>query len=174
MRAYFAATAVEDAAPAEVNADAPLVDTSSESEPAEGGEDEATALQRISSMNVAQRLTLAMKGSREERAILIRDPNRIVGVAVLSSPKLTDTEVEGIARMANVSEDILRIIANTRAWAKNYQVVVALTKNPKTPVALSMNLLSRLNERDLRMLTTDRNIPDVLRLTARKKTVSEK
>jgi hypothetical protein len=125
-------------------------------------------------MNVAQRLSLAMKGSREERAILIRDPNKIVGAAVLSSPKLTDTEVESIARMATISEELLRIIANTRAWMKNYQVAVALAKNPKTPVAVSMNLLSRLNERDLRMLSSDRNVPDVLRLTARKKVVIDK
>jgi hypothetical protein len=115
-----------------------------------------------------------MKGTREERAILIRDPNKIVAVAVLSSPKLTDSEVETIARMANVSEEVLRIIAHTRAWVKNYPVVLALTKNPKTPVALSMNLLSRLNERDLRMLSSDRNIPDVLRITARKKIVLDK
>jgi hypothetical protein len=173
LRSFFLARGIE-AAPGTAGDDRPLVD--SEPEPAESGEpeDEAAALQKISAMNVAQRLTLAMKGTREERAILIRDPNKIVGVAVLSSPKLTETEVEGIARMANVSDEILRIIANTRAWTKNYQVVVALTKNPKTPVAVSMNLLARLNERDLRMLSTDRNIPDVLRLTARKKIVMDK
>lgn len=153
--------------------DTPLVDTAAvEPEPVK--EDEGSLLQRIAAMNVAQRLTLAMKGNREARAILIRDPNKIVAAAVLSSPKLTDSEVESIARMANVSEDVLRIIANTRAWVKNYPVVVALTKNPKTPVALSMNLLSRLNERDLRMLSSDRNVPDVLRVTARKKIVIDK
>ena len=126
---------------------------------------------RISSMSVAQRLSLAMKGSREERAILIRDPNKIVGIAVLSSPKLSESEVESIAKMASVSEELLRVIAHTRAWIKNYLIVLALAKNPKTPVALSMNLLSRLNERDLRMLSTDRNVPDVVRLTARRKIV---
>jgi hypothetical protein len=112
-----------------------------------------------------------MKGTREERMILIRDPNKIVAVAVLSSPKLTETEVESIAKMSSVSDEILRIIANTRAWVKSYSVVVALTRNPKTPVAISMNLLSRLAERDLRMLSQDRNIPDILRITARKKIV---
>ena len=115
-----------------------------------------------------------MKGSREERAILIRDPNKIVAAAVLSSPKLTEIEVESIARMANVSEDVLRIIAANRAWMKNYQVALALTKNPKTPVAVSMNLLARLNERDLKTISTDRNVSDVLRMTARKKLVMDK
>jgi hypothetical protein len=119
-------------------------------------------------------MSLAMKGSREERAILIRDNNKIVAVAVLSSPKVTEQEVESIAKMASLSDEILRIIANTRAWVKNYGIVLALTKNPKTPLAISMNLLSRLNDRDVRMLSTDRNVPDVLRITARKKVVIDK
>ena len=126
-------------------------------------------LQRIAAMSPGQRLALAMKGTREERAVLVRDPNKMVAVAVLSSPKITDSEVENIAKMANVSDDVLRIIGQTRAWMKNYAVVAALTRNPKTPVAVSLNLLSRLMEKDLKTLTTDRNVPDVLRLAARKR-----
>jgi hypothetical protein len=174
LRTFFAARGIEPAAAAASTADAPIVDTAPDPEPLPAEEDERTALQRISAMNVAQRITVAMKGSREERAILIRDPNKIVAVAVLSSPKLTETEVEAIARMASVSDEILRMVANTRAWMKNYGVVAGLTKNPKTPLAISMNLLARLNDRDLRVLSTDRNIPDVLRLTARKKVVIDK
>ena len=63
------------------------------------------------------------------------------------------------------------IIANTRAWIKSYPVVVALARNPKTPVAISMNLLVRLTEKDLRTISTDRNVPDILRVTARQKLV---
>lgn len=128
-----------------------------------------SALEKIAAMNPAQRLALAMKGTREERAILIRDPNKIVAVAVLSSPKMTGTEVESIAKMANVSDEILRIIGTTRAWVKSYAVVSSLTKNPKTPLAVSMNLLSRLNQTDVKRLSADRNVPDVLRIAARKK-----
>ena len=95
-------------------------------------------------------------------------------VAVLSSPKITEQEVEAIAKNASLSDEILRIIANTRAWIKSYAITLALTKNPKTPLALSMNFLSRLTDRDLRMLSSDRNIPDVLRITARKKIVIDK
>jgi len=95
-------------------------------------------------------------------------------MAVLSSPKLTISEIEAFARAGNVGEDCLRVIAMTRAWMKNYNVAVALTRNPKTPVALSMNLLSRLSEKDLRTLSTDRNVPDVLRVSARKKLVLNK
>jgi hypothetical protein len=136
-----------------------------------GGDDEKspTALQKIAAMSPAARLALAMRGTREERAILVRDPNKIVAVAVLSSPKVTENEIESIAKMANVSDEILRIIGHTRAWIKNYAIVAALTKNPKTPVAISLNLLQRLIERDVKALAADRNVPEVLRLAARRR-----
>jgi hypothetical protein len=181
-RAFFAGRGIEPAAVPAADATAPIAGppaapaAASAAAPASAAaaDDEATALQKIAAMNVAERIHLAMKGTREERAVLIRDPNKIVAVAVLSSPKMTENEIESIARMANVSDEILRIIAQTRAWVKNYAVVWSLTKNPKTPVAISMNMLSRLTERDLRTLSTDRNVPDVLRLTARKKLASDR
>jgi hypothetical protein len=173
LKEFFAGRGVTVAAETVPGDDAPLVDVAPAVDTAPAEEDEGSALQRIAAMNVAQRLTLATKGSREERAILIRDPNKIVAAAVLSSPKLTEMEVESISRMANVSEDVLRIISTNRAWMKNYQVALALTKNPKTPIAVSMNLLARLNERDLKHISTDRNVPDVLRMTARKKLVKD-
>jgi hypothetical protein len=85
---------------------------------------------------------------------------------------LTEPEVESFARMANVSEDVLRTIGANRAWLKKYSVVLALSKNPKTPVALSMNLIQRLGDRDLNMLSVDRNIPESLRAAARRKVVA--
>ena len=180
MRSFFWARGVEPAAAPSGDPDAPLLDVGPDpvDEPVAEGVDpeerKTSTLQKIASMTVAQRMALAMKGSREERALLIRDPNKIVGVAVLSSPKLTETEVASIARMASISDELLRLIANTRAWIKSYDVVLGLTKNPKTPLAVSMNLLSRLNEKDMRALSSDRNVPDVLRITARKKIVLEK
>ena len=184
MREFFAGRGIQPAPVPAQAADAPLVEPSSaadplsaimaaEEEPSEGQVREST-VQKIASLNVAQRMTLAMKGSREERAVLIRDPNKIVAVAVLSSPKLTETEVESIAKMANVSDEILRMIGFSRAWTKNYAVVHALVRNPKSPVAMSMNFLSRLAEKDLRSLSTNRNVPEILRVTARKKVVIDK
>jgi hypothetical protein len=152
-----------------------LIDTSPKTDDVDDDkDDEGTALQRLQKMNVPQKVQRATKGSREERAILIRDPNKMIAMAVLSSPKLTISEIEAFARAGNVGEDCLRVIAMTRAWMKNYNVAAALTRNPKTPVALSMNLLSRLSEKDLRTLSTDRNVPDVLRVSARKKLVLNK
>jgi hypothetical protein len=87
---------------------------------------------------------------------------------VLSSPKLTEAEVEAFTKMGNVSEDVLRVIGMNRTWLKNYGVVLGLVRNPKTPPAISMHLLHRVSERDVKMLVVDRNVPEVLRLAARK------
>jgi hypothetical protein len=181
MREFFAARGIGPATTAATDSDTPLIDAgehiaadAADDPASDGAEPRASTVQKIASLNVAQRMTLAMKGTREERAVLVRDPNKIVAAAVLSSPKLNDSEVEAIAKMANVSEDVLRTIALSRAWTKSYAIVHALVRNPKTPVAMSMNFLARLADRDLRSLSTNRNIPEVLRVTARKKVVIEK
>ena len=110
------------------------------------------------------KIKIATLGRREQRSILVRDPNRIVSTAVLASPKLTDTEVENFARMQNVSEEVLRIIGASRAWTKKYSVVAALVKNPRTPPAVSLPLMMRLVERDVKGLSVDRNVPESVRL----------
>jgi hypothetical protein len=115
-----------------------------------------------------------MRGTREMRAILIRDPNKLVALTVLRSPKLTENEVELFAKMGSVDADVLRTISQTRAWMKNYGIAHALVKNAKTPLGISMSLLRRLNETDLRRLSSDRNIPEALRIAARKKVVLER
>lgn len=172
LRSFFAARGVAvGAATAPAASEEPLIDAAPEPPVAPENEDAQSTLQRIAAMSVAQRIGVAMKGSREERAILIRDPNKIVAVAVLSSPKMTETEIESVAKMASISDEILRIIANNRAWTKRYGVIAALARNPKTPVAISMNLLARLTDKDLRSISADRNVPEVLRITARQKIV---
>ena len=122
----------------------------------------------LAGLPIKRKLKLASKGTREQRAQLIRDPNKLVAAAVLSSPKLTDAEVESFAKMANVSEEVLRVIGMNRTWLKNYGVVLGLVKNPKSPPAISMQLLPRITERDMKMLAVDRNVPEALRLAARK------
>ncbi len=126
------------------------------------------AAQRLAMLTVSERMKVATQGNREERSILIRDPNRLVSSAVLSSPKLTESEVEAISRMTNVSTEVLRAVATSRVWLKNYAVTSALTRNAKTPIALALGLLNRLTERDIKFLASDRNIPEPVRLAARK------
>jgi hypothetical protein len=151
----------------------PLVDEDqSDYGPESTTEDEkASVVQRLANMSVPEKVKAAMKGTREMRAILIRDPNKMVSLAVLSCPKITETEVETFARMGSVSEDVLRTIGQTRAWVKRYNIVLSLVKNSKTPVALSMVLLNRLNEADVRRISIDRNVPEPLRIAARRKLV---
>lgn len=174
MREFFAKRGIEPGDEPTPEADTPIVDTAAGPEIGDDEDDEKSAMQRLAEMSVPQKMSRATKGTREERAILIRDPNKLIAVAVLSSPKLTDSEVEAIAKMSSVSEEILRIVSNNRNWMKSYAVVSALARNPKTPLAVSMNLLNRLNDKDLKTLSTNRNVPEVLRTTARRKIVVEK
>jgi hypothetical protein len=149
----------------------PLVDTDDADYGADAadGNDTASVTQRLAAMSVPQKVKAAMKGTREMRNVLIRDPNKMVALAVLSCPKVNDSEIEGYARMGSVGEDVLRTIAQSRAWTKNYGVVLGLVKNSKTPLAMSLTLLNRLNEGDVRRLSTDRNVADPLRRAAKKK-----
>jgi hypothetical protein len=177
LREFFIKRGIQAGATPAPDTEEPLVDTDTtppEAEP-EGGtteEKQATFQQRLANMTVPEKVKCATKGTREMRSILIRDPNRMVASAVLSCPKVNDAEVEAFAKMGNVSEEILRTIATSRAWTKNYGTVLALVKNSKTPVALSMNMLVRLNESDVKKLSTDRNVPEALRVAARKKVVA--
>ncbi len=125
-----------------------------------------TLTQKIAKMNVVQRLTTALKGGREERMFLIRDPNKLVQRCVLQSPRLTDSEVELFAAQTNLSTEVLRTISLSRLFMKNYTIVKNLTCNPKTPLDVSLNLMKRLNAPDLMKLTTNKNVPEVLRSSA--------
>lgn len=165
MRAFFAARGVEAAAVAAPDTDEPLVPVAVEDAEAPETDDQHRPL---SALSVTERVKLAMRGTREQRGMLIRDPNRLVASAVLSSPKLTDAEIEAFTKMGNVSEDVLRIIGTNRNWIKNYSIVSSLVRNPKTPPAISLRFVLRLVNRDLKGLTVDRNVPEPLRLAARK------
>jgi hypothetical protein len=123
-------------------------------------------INRIMKMGMKDRTRLAMKGDRESRNILIRDPNRIVAQAVVSNPRITEQEIEKIAAMRTVTEDILRQIAINRQWSRCYQVVHNLAKNPRTPIANVLNILSRLQLKDLNALSKNRNISDATRRQA--------
>jgi hypothetical protein len=123
---------------------------------------------KLFNMTTAGKVVAALKGGREERAILIRDPNRIVASAVLGSPRVTGPEVETFAAMKNVSDEILRSIGTNREWLRSYGVTSNLVKNPRTPLAIAMGLVSRLNPRDLKGLTVDRNVPEAIRKQAQR------
>lgn len=130
--------------------------------------EKVSAVQRLYRMTTAEKVIAALKGTREERTLLIRDRNRLVSTAVLGSPRVTDTEIESFAAMKNLSDEVLRKIGNNREWTKKYGVVVNLVKNPRTPIGVSMGLVSRLNPRDLKGLAIDRNVPEAIRKQAQR------
>lgn len=127
-----------------------------------------TLIQKISGMNVVQRIQLAIKGPREARTALIRDSNKIIQRAVLQSPRLTEPDVENFASQTNLSAETLRLISMNRAFMKNYIVVKNLANNPKTPLDISLRLLIRLTPTDLKNLSGNKNIPETLRGNAMK------
>jgi hypothetical protein len=175
LREFFYKRGIPAGATPAPDTDDPLVDTDDSGLGIDGATEEEkqqTFQQRLANMTVPEKVKCATKGTREMRAILIRDPNRMVAAAVLSCPKVNDAEVEAFAKMGNVSEEILRSISMSRQWTKNYGTLLALVKNSKTPVALSMNMLQRLNEADVKKLSTDRNVPEALRVAARKRVVA--
>ncbi len=129
-------------------------------------EKRTTLLQRLSRMRVVERVQLALKGNREERLLLIRDPCKVVQRAVLQSPRLTEREVEAFSAMANLAEEVLRLIARNRVFIANPVIVRNLMNNPKTPLDISLHLLPNINAQDLKALTLNRNIPETLRSMA--------
>jgi hypothetical protein len=174
LREFFSKRGIQPAATPAPDSEEPLLDTDETALALEGTDEEKqlTFQQRLTNMTVPEKVKCATKGTREMRAILIRDPNRMVAAAVLSCPKVNEAEVEAFAKMGNVSEEILRTIAMSRAWTKSYGVLLALVKNSKTPVALTMTMLQRLNESDVKKISTDRNVPEALRVAARRKVVA--
>jgi len=171
LREFFADRGVFPDEDVVIDFDKALIDTGEPDDPEVEDEslDTESVTQKLQKMNFVQRLKAAVKGSKEIRMILVRDTNRMIAAAAMSSPKMTEQDVEAVAGMGAVSDEVLRIIARNRAWLKNYKIVLRLCKNPKTPVAISMNLMQRIQPKDLAQMSTDRNIPEPLRIAARKK-----
>lgn len=127
-----------------------------------------SSLQKISKLDVKGRIQLAMKGTKEERSILIRDSTKLVALAVLESGKITDGEVEKFASQKNVLEAVLRQIPMKRRFAKNYNVVRNLVANPRTPLDISLGLMKNILTADLRNLSSNKEVSDTIRKLALK------
>jgi hypothetical protein len=129
---------------------------------AEGGKVKSLLL-RIRELPVGQKLALAKKGNKDVRMILIRDSNEMVALETVSSSRITDGEILGIAMMRDVSEKVLRYIANNRKYRQNKQIIMALLNNPHTPAGVALSLgINALSDRELGDLAKNRNIPGVI------------
>jgi hypothetical protein len=123
-------------------------------------------IRRVMFMTVKDRVKLALKGDREARGILIRDSNKVVATGVIHNPRLTDQEVENIAAMRTVSDEVLRLIGTSRAWARSYPIIHNLARNPRTPLATAIQILPRIRSKDLKSITQNRNVSEAVRRQA--------
>lgn len=123
-------------------------------------------IRRVMFMNVKDRMKLAMKGDREARSILIRDSNRVVATAVIQNPRVTDQEVENIAAMRTVADEVLRLISLNRNWARSYPIIHNLVRNPRTPIPTVISTLPRIRTKDLKNLVQNRNVSEATRRQA--------
>ena len=140
-----------------------------EGERLDGGEvstERISLIRRIMYMNTRARMKLAVKGDREARGILIRDSNKIVSSAVINNPGITDHEVENIAAMRTVADEVLRLIALNRTWARSYSIIHNLARNPRTPIPTVLNILPRIRTKDLKNLSLNRNVSEAVRRQA--------
>jgi hypothetical protein len=130
--------------------------------------DSVNLYQQIQMMTVAEKVKFALQAGKEARSLLMKDPNRLVALAVVGSPKITEDEILLIAQSRNTGDDILRIILKNRDWMKNYSICVALVNNPKTPLSMAVSLLSRLKKREMSLLCKNKNVPEGVRANARR------
>jgi hypothetical protein len=126
------------------------------------------ALQKISHLDVKGRIQLALKGNKEERSLLIRDGTKVVALAVLEAPKLSDGEVEKFASQKNVLEAVLRQIPLKRRFMKNYIVVRNLVANPRTPLDLGLGLMKYILPTDLKNISGNKDVSETIRKLALK------
>jgi len=140
-------------------------------EAAEVGEvapERISLIRRIMLMNVKDRIKLGMKGDRETRGILIRDSNKVVATAVINNPRITEQEVENIASMRTVADEVLRLIAHNHSWARSYRIIHNLARNSRTPIASAISILPRIQTRDLQNLSQNRNVSEAVRRQAQR------
>jgi len=148
---------------AEAAANAQRVIESERRESGDVSSERVSLIRRIMFMNTKDRMKLAMKGDREARGILIRDSNRVVCAAVVKNPRITEPEIENIAGMRTVADEVLRIIALNRSWIRSYAVIHNLARNPRTPIPTAMNILPRIRTKDLQTLAQNRNVSEAVR-----------
>ncbi len=135
----------------------------------DGSDSIRSLFQKIQTMSVSEKLDLARKASKEARSILIRDSNKLIQLAVVNSPKITESEILAIASNRQVNDDVLKDIAMNKEWLRNYQIRLALVNNPKTPLSIAMAQVTYLNRRDLSLLAKSKGVPRPLIIAAQER-----
>jgi hypothetical protein len=126
-----------------------------------------TITQRIMKMTVSEKIKLATLGNKEARTLLLRDSNKLVCMAAAQSPRITDGEILGLANSRTVNADVLRYVYSNREYLKTYSIKVAIVKNPKVPLPTALKMLYTLQEKDIKELARDRNVPQTIQAQAK-------
>jgi hypothetical protein len=126
-----------------------------------------TIYQKIQGLKFSDKRLLALRGGRDVRSVLIKDPNKELSLTVLENPKITETEIELIAKSKTSSDEAIRKIIKKREWMKSYPIILAIVSNPKTPAGIGISLLSGLKTKDLSSLEKNKNIPEAIRSAAK-------
>jgi hypothetical protein len=127
-----------------------------------------TLLQKIQRLSFGEKRLLALRGGREVRSILIKDPSREIVLTVLENPKITETEIELLAKSRSVPDEIMRKIVKKREWMKSYAIVLAVVSNPKTPAGNAVSLLTEVKTKDLTVLMKSKNVSDAVRTASKR------
>ncbi len=122
-----------------------------------------TALQKINNLKFPQKVKLALEGNKTERMILLRDPSKVVVKAVLDSPKISESEILVFLNIKSIDKEFIKKIAKSKEWTRKYPIIIGLVRNPKSPVPETMSLVKKLHQRDLKILSKDRNANPVIR-----------
>ncbi|HLK38733.1 MAG TPA: hypothetical protein VKU41_18350 [Polyangiaceae bacterium] len=122
---------------------------------------------QLAALTISQKIRRAMLGTAAERLLLVRDSNRLVAQAAIRSPGIQENEVVRISASRNVSEDVLRIIALDREWARSHQIKLNLVQNPRTPFAFAAKLIMHLREHELKALARSKNVTGAVATAAR-------
>ena len=155
-------TSVEDEPP---RATAQPVPRAKEAEPQAGGK-RLTPAQRIQKMNVSSKVRLALLGNQSERALLIRDANKVVSRAAIRSPAVSESEALLYARNNALSADVIEYISKNKKWMRSYPIKVSIVMNPKTPAHTALQYLTHLRPADLNSIVRSHGVPAVVRQRA--------
>ena len=130
-------------------------------------EKKLTISQRVAKMSVSEKIKLATLGNKEARTLLLRDSNKLVCMAAATSPRITEGEILSISNSRTVNSDVLRYIYSNREFLKTYAIKISLVKNPKVPLPTALKMMYTLQEKDIKELARDRNVPQTIQAQAK-------
>lgn len=151
------------------DADAGAGDDTDEGEDA----DDPSARPTAASAAKAEKIKLALHGSRDDRLRILRDKDRTLHLFVLKNPQLGLDEVLAIAKNAQTAPDALKMLAEKREWYQRSDIALALLSNPKTPVPLAIRMIEHTAMAELRRLAKSDSLRPAVQNAVRKKVISK-